>query len=71
MKEIAPMTKLTPNERYEETMKVVDKINGDEFQVGRARKMQGYQLNDPVVKLSEKNLAYAKEGSLNFRDAVK
>jgi hypothetical protein len=52
MKEIAPMTKLTPNERYEETMKVVDKISGDEFQVGRARKMQGYQLNDPVVKLS-------------------
>jgi hypothetical protein len=39
--------------------------------VGKARKMQGYQLSDPVVKLSDKNVAYAKEGSLNFRDAVK
>jgi aubergine-like protein len=71
MQEIAPMTKLTPTERFDISTKLTDSINGHEFEVGRVKKLQGYQLNDPEVKLSSNSVVRAKDGALNFRDKVK
>lgn len=71
MSEIAPMTKLTPNERLDQTQKLKDFIKGEDFEVGAPKKVVGYQLDNPEVKLSANNVIRAKDGSLMFKDKVK
>jgi hypothetical protein len=39
--------------------------------VGAPKKVVGYQLDNPEVKLSANNVIRAKDGSLMFKDKVK
>jgi aubergine-like protein len=71
MKEIAPYTKLTPEERMGTTERLINNLNGPDFDIGRPRNVVGYQLDDPEVILASKNVFRAKDGSLNFKDKVK
>lgn len=70
MKEIAPFTKLTPDERITDTQKLIDTLNGDDLRIGEPLRMQGYQLNEPEVKLFSQ-VFRSKDGTLRFKDKVK
>jgi aubergine-like protein len=71
MKEIAPYTKLTPDERLQNTEKLINSINGLEFKIDKPRMVGGYQLSNPAVRLASNNIYSADNGNLNFKDKVK
>lgn len=71
MKQIAPYTKLTPNERLDETSRLINILNGPQIQIGRPKKIGGYQLYDTQVKLASNNIFKSRDGTLNFKDKVK
>jgi aubergine len=71
MKEIAPYTKLTPDERLQNTEKLINSINGPDLQIARPRMVEAVQLDDPAVRLASNNVFTARDGTLNFKDKVK
>jgi hypothetical protein len=71
MKEIAPYTKLAPDERMHNTQKLIDSINGPELRIDNPRYVEGYLLNNPGVILASNSIFKADNGTLNFKDKVK
>lgn len=70
MKEIAPYTKFTPDERMKNTQNLINTLKGDDLRIGEPLKMQGYLLNEPEVKLFSQ-VFKSKDGTLRFKDKVK
>jgi hypothetical protein len=71
MKDIAPYTRLSPDERLQDMEILISKVNGPELQIIKPRTVTGYQLNNPEVRLASNSVVRAKDGSLNVRDSVK
>lgn len=71
MKEIAPYTKLTPQERMVDTDKIKEYLGATEdFRLGNPIRMPGIQLNEPEVRLQTQSFR-SKDGTLRFKDRVK
>lgn len=56
MREIAPYTKLAPDERMHSTQKLIDSINGPELRIDNARYVEGFLLNNPGVRLASNTI---------------
>lgn len=50
---------------------MINTLNGPEIEIGRPRKVGGYQLYDTQVKLASNNVFKSRDGALNFKDKVK
>lgn len=73
MKEIAPYTKLKPEERMEETNSIACVFNNSKkFELGHPKRVQSYQLYQPYARLyNNQVLKNHNDGNMNVRDKLK
>lgn len=74
MKSLDPYTKLTPQQRMEDTRKMIEKLQDQEdlmFEVkNEPTRLEGYQLESPEIRLGGGRTIVIKNGNINLRDKV-